>query len=169
MSVGILARFETEAALRNALLQLRDAHIGGLETYTPKPLHAESSASPLPLIVLLAGLLGGSAGFAMQTFASTHAYPENIGGRPLFAWRAFIPISFEIGILFAVMAGVFGYFILNRMPKLYEPIDELDSMRHHPLRDGWLVAIRAPEARTIARAHAILEPLAPAAIEEIPE
>jgi hypothetical protein len=168
MSRGILARFETEGALREALAQLRANHISGIETYTPKPLQEESSASPLPLIVLIAGVLGALAAFAMQTLASTHAYPENIGGRPLFSWRAFIPITFEVGILCAVVAAVFGYFVINRMPGLYEPIDELDSMRHHAMCDGWLVAVRSdvPELRSHARG--ILEHMRPVAVEDIP-
>jgi hypothetical protein len=168
VSAGILVRFETEAALSAALARLRANRVSSLETYTPRPLQDESPSSPLPLIVLIAGVLGGVGAFAMQTFASIHSYPENIGGRPLFSWRAFIPITFEVGILFAVLAGVFGYFVVNRMPRLYEPIDELDSMRYHPMRDGWLVAIRVSEPE-LTQAREVLAPMRPAAIEEIPD
>jgi hypothetical protein len=169
MSAGILVRFQNEAALREALTRLRADRIDNLETYTPKPLEDESASSPLPAIVLLAGVLGSIAAFAMQALASTRAYPEDIGGRPLYSWRAFIPITFEVGILFAVLAGVFGYLVLNRMPSLYRPIDELDSMRYHSMRSGWLVAIRPAEPALLARARGLIEPLEPLAIEEIAE
>jgi hypothetical protein len=167
MSAGILVMFESEAELRRALAQLRADDIPDLRTYTPKPLESEPEHSPLPLIVFMAGVFGACAGFALQVYANTAAYPLNIGGRPDYSWPAFIPITFEIGVLFAVLTGVLGYFVINRMPRLYEEIDELDSMRE-ALRDGWLVAIRSDDARIMERARAIVGALHPAAIEEMP-
>jgi hypothetical protein len=166
MSAGLLVMFETESALCEALARLRAGHIDDLRTYTPKPLESEPTHSPLPLIVFVAGLTGSIAGFAMQVYANTSAYPLDIGGRPRYSWPAFIPITFEIGVLSAVLAAVFGYFVINRMPRLYERVDDFDSMRE-AMRAGWLVAIRADEPERLARARAIVDRLHPAAIEEM--
>jgi hypothetical protein len=168
MSSGLLVMFEDEPSLCRALERLRPLHIGELRTYTPKPLELEPPHSPLPMIVLIAGILGAGAGFGMQLYANTVSYPLDIGGRPENSWPAFIPITFELGVLAAVLAGVFGYFIINRLPRLYDRIDELDSIRE-AMRDGWLMAIRTTDQAQLAQARSIVAELEPLAVEELPE
>ena len=44
------------------------------------------------------------------------AYPLVISGKPFFAWPAFVPITFELGVLGGALGAVFGMFALNRLP-----------------------------------------------------
>jgi ABC-type Fe3+ transport system permease subunit len=168
MSAGLLVMFESEPALCAALERLSGLQLRELRTYTPKPLELEPPRSPLPLIVLIAGLLCAAAGFGMQLYANARSYPLDIGGRPENSWPAFIPITFELGVLAAVLAGVFGYFVINRMPRLYDRIDELDGMRE-AMRDGWLVALRTNDPERLQQARNIVEQLKPISVEELME
>ena len=101
---GILAQFATPADLYRACEQVRDA--GFL----------------LPWIVLGMGLTGAALGFALQTWVHTSAYPLVISGKPYFSWPAFIPITFELGVLFGALGAVFGMLGLNQLPMLNHPL-----------------------------------------------
>jgi hypothetical protein len=160
----IVGSFETEQKLVEALPRLRDAGLGYLETYTPgfvQNAHAKPSA--LPLVVLIAGVLGMIGSFLLQSYATMVSYPVNIGGRPAFSWPAFVPVAFENGILAAVLAGFVGFLVVNRLPSLYRPEDEAMLLRHAS-RNRWCVAIRTemPE-----RAQSILGEMTED-IEEVP-
>jgi len=160
---SIIVAFSTKRQLLDALPALRTAELGEIETYTPAPL--ERGPSPLPTVMLIAGLAGAVAGFFLEAFANVAAYPIDIGGRPQFSWPAFIPIAFENGILAAVLAGFFGFFIVNRMPRLYEPVDQCALMRR-AMRDLWCVAIRTQEQ---GRVRELLRKYSPIRIEDVPE
>lgn len=167
---GILAGFPSEPALNRAVERLVAEKHQLIETYTPKPPHEETeiSGSPLPLVMFIAGMLGFAGFFLLMTYADVRAYPLDIGGRPKFAWPAFIPIAFELGVLCAMGAGFFGYFLVCRMPKLYEAVDNCDSLGDAS-RDGWLVAVRCSDAQCLSEARSLLASLSPKSLEEFDE
>ena len=124
---GVLAEFATPAELYRACERVRDAGFTRWDAHTPFPIHGIEKAmglrrSKLPWIALVMGLTGVAAGFVLQWWVHTKAYPLVISGKPFFAWPAFIPVTFELGILFAALGAVFGMLALNRLP-----------MHHHPL------------------------------------
>ncbi len=158
----LVASFASQGSLIDALPRLRA--LGVVETYTPQALDDDQS-SILPLVVLIAGFAGAAGGFGMQVYANTIGYPVDIGGRPAFSWPAFVPIAFEIGVLSAVLVGFIAFLVVNRLPHLYDPVDEAGLMRE-ALRDRWCVSIRteAPD-----KAQALLRDLSAEAVEELPE
>jgi hypothetical protein len=124
---GILAEFATAADLYHACERVRDSGFTKWDAHAPFPVHGLDKAmglkrSPLPWIVLAMGLSGAGLGFLLQVWVHSSAYPLVISGKPYFAWPAFIPITFEVGVLFAALAAVLGMLGLNRLP-----------MHHHPL------------------------------------
>ena len=124
---GVLAEFATPADLLHACERVRDAGFTRWDAHTPFPVHGIDGAmglrrSPLPWIVLVAGLAGAAGGFGLQWWVHASAYPLVISGKPYFSWPAFIPITFELGILFGALGAVFGMLGLNRLPMLYHPL-----------------------------------------------
>jgi hypothetical protein len=124
---GVLAEFATTTDLYHACERVRDAGFTRWDAHTPFPVHGLDKAmglkrSPLPWIVLVAGLTGAAAGFGLQWWVHASAYPLVISGKPYFAWPAMIPITFELGVLFAAFGAVFGMLGLNKLP-----------MHNHPL------------------------------------
>ena len=124
---GILAEFATPADLYHACERVRDAGFTRWDAHTPFPVHGLDRAmglrrSPLPWIVLGMALTGAALGFILQWWVHAVAYPLVISGKPFFSWPAFIPITFEVSILFGALGAVFGMLGLNQLP-----------MHHHPL------------------------------------
>jgi hypothetical protein len=124
---GLLVEFDGPSALVAAAARVRDAGYRRTDAHTPFPLEELAEAlgarpTILPLLVLLGGLVGCVGGYFMQWFASTIHYPINVGGRPLHSWPMFIPITFELTILFGGLTAVIGMLALNRLPMPYHPL-----------------------------------------------
>ncbi|MBN8874364.1 MAG: DUF3341 domain-containing protein [Rhodospirillales bacterium] len=158
----VVGAFADKAAMQTALARLREAGFNAIETYTPSP--PGEGHSPLPLVILVAGLVGAALGFWWQTHETGQAYPLDIGGRAHFSWPAYVPIAFEIGVLFAITAGVVGFFLINRMPQLWAPVDEAPALRR-ATSDRWCIAIHT-EAPDQAR-HALWR-FAALQVDEVP-
>lgn len=124
---GALARFPTTRALYRACERVRDAGYTRWDAHTPFPVHGLEKAMGLPSsklgwVVLVTGLGGAGLGFLLQTWVHTEAYPLVISGKPLFAWPAFVPVTFELGVLGAALGAVIGMLALNKLPMYYHPL-----------------------------------------------
>ncbi len=163
----IVAMFADESGLAEAVRRCADARVGTVETFTPAPMANDPVASPIPVIVLLAGLVAGAASFWLQTYSSTTGYRFDIGGRPAFAWASFIPTAFENAALIAMAAGFIAFMAINRMPRLYDPVDEAASMRRAS-RDRWILRIASEDDAVLERARALLLNVGAILVEELP-
>jgi hypothetical protein len=159
---GLLVAFASEHELRAALDRLHAASLGEIETYTPRPI--ETGTSIVPSLVLAGGVLGTIASFCLQSYATTIAYPLNVGGRPDLSWPSFIPIAFENGVLVAVLVGFIGYLAVNRLPRLYDPVDECAALRR-AMRDHWCLSISTEHPE---RVRALLHDAPPLTVEALP-
>ncbi len=124
---GLMAEFDTPESVVAAAHAARRAGYKRMDAYTPFPIEELTEAlglhhTRLPLVVLVGGLAGCLGGFGMQYYASVISYPLNIGGRPLNSWPSFVPVTFELTILVAVLSAVLGMLALNGLPQPYHPV-----------------------------------------------
>ncbi len=125
----VLAAFKTPGDLYRACERVRDAGYSRWDAHTPFPVHGLDAAmgmrrSKLPWIVLVVALSGAAGGFALQAWVHNIAYPLTISGKPHFAWPAYVPITFELGVLGGALAAVFGMLGLNELPRHNHPVFE---------------------------------------------
>jgi hypothetical protein len=107
--------------------------------------------SRLPWIVLVLALAGAAGGFALQAWAHSIAYPNVISGKPLFAWQAYVPITFESAVLFGAFGAVLGMLALNRLPRHHHPV--FDSARFERASDDrFFISIESGDPRFEAAA-----------------
>jgi len=124
---GLMAEFEDPNHLVAAAHRAREAGYRRMDAYSPLPIEELHEAigfhdTKLPMIVLIGGLVGCLAGYLLQYWVSTMAYPINVGGKPLNSWPAFIPVTFECTILGAALSAVLGMLGLNGLPQPYHPV-----------------------------------------------
>ena len=62
-----------------------------------------------------AGAKGAAIGFGFQAWVFTEAWPLNFGGKPYLSVPSFIPVTFELTVLFAAFALVFGFLISSKL------------------------------------------------------
>lgn len=130
MAREILAEFETSGGLLDAVAALVEH--GPLEAFTPFPIREleETIGHPrsrIPLYVLVAGLGGATYAFLFQWWANAFNYPLDVGGRPLFSAPAFIPITFEGGVLAGSLTAFFSFLGFCGLPRLWHPLNEIEG------------------------------------------
>jgi hypothetical protein len=124
---GVMAEFETAREILEATRQARQAGYRDMDAYSPYPVEGLATELGLPrtrvpFVVLVGGLVGAAAGFIMQYWSMAVDYPFNVGGRPANSWPVFIPIVFEVMVLVASFAALFGMLLLNGLPQPHHPV-----------------------------------------------
>lgn len=107
-SKGVLGQF---AVPDEALVAAQKTHAAGythFDMLTPFPVHGMDDAMGLkrswvPYLTAVLAFFGIIAAQAMMLYIMVYDWPMNFGGKPAFAWPAFIPITFELMVLFAAI------------------------------------------------------------------
>lgn len=140
-----------------------------VEVHSPFPLEGMRQALGfeeriVPRAFLAGGVAGAFTGFGMQAYTN-FAFPLDVGGRPLIAVPAFMLITFELTVLFAVLAGIGAMFVRNRLPRLHHPL--FDAERFGLASDNrFFVSIALVDCDEDA-AHRALAARDPASIERV--
>lgn len=180
---GLIAEFETPGQVVKAAEQVRDAGFKWWDCCTPFPVHGLDKAmgirpTILPIAVFFAGLTGTIAAFVLQSFTNASdfsvwalvwvtGYPFMISGKPFLSVPAFIPVMFELTILFSALGTFSMMFGFNGLPRLHHPLFRSKRFRR-VTDDRFFVVIEARDPRFFqSRTQAFLESLEPISIEAV--
>jgi hypothetical protein len=124
---GIVAEFETTAAVYHAAEKVIAQGYTRVDAHTPFPVHGldkvlKQGPSHLGWIVVCCGATGIAVAQLMMWWMNAVDYPMWVSGKEPYAWPSTIPITFELMVLLSGLGAVFGMFGLNRLPRLHHPI-----------------------------------------------
>ncbi|MCP5069314.1 MAG: DUF3341 domain-containing protein [bacterium] len=148
---GVLAQFATPEKLMHACAKVRDRGFSSWDAHTPFPIHGLDGAMGLKrswvsAFVLVMGLTGAALGMLMQWWVASKAYPLVISGKPFFSWPAFIPITFECGVLGGAAGAILGLVILGRLPRHHHALFNSERFKR-VTDDAFFISIEAQDPR----------------------
>lgn len=115
--VGI---FGDERDVLRATRTVRSRGLRIVDVYAPYAVHGLDQAmglpaSKLPWVCFALGLAGAAAKVWFEYWTTAVDWPVNVGGKPWDSLPAFIPITFEVMVLFAGLSTVFAFFMVSRL------------------------------------------------------
>jgi Protein of unknown function (DUF3341) len=170
---GLRAEFDNPTDVVRAAQSVYDEGYRKLDAYSPYPIEELSEAigfhkNRVPLVVLIGGLLGASGGAALCYWVSAIAYAENVGGRPLNSWPAFIPVAYECTILLAAIFAVLGMIVMNGLPQPYHPVFNAPRFELAS-RDHFFLCVEAVDPKfDLDQTRAFLSTLGARDVVEVP-
>lgn len=116
----VLGHFDDPDMLMHGIDKLQKNNISIYDVFTPFPIHGIENKlgikrSRLPIAAFLFGITGTITAFTMVYYMLVHDWPMNIGGKPAFAFPDFIPVMFELTVLFCAFGMVFTFFYANHL------------------------------------------------------
>jgi len=124
---AILALYDDPDRLLNAAALAKEHGFQGMDAYTPYPVHGLSEAlgirkSWIPYVTLVMGLSGAALGLTFEIWTQAFDWPINVGGKPMISLPAFIPVTFECGVLIGGTMTLAALLLACGLPDLNTPI-----------------------------------------------
>ncbi len=168
MNKYITAYYTDEHALLKGVKQLKAKGLHIEDVLSPFPVHGLDKAlglrrSRLTRVAFVGGAIGAITGFGFQTWVFTSAYPINFGGKPFFSAPSFIPVTFEVTVLFAAFSMVIAFFIASKIGPGANPVIHDERVTD----DRFLLIVGLDEDQTAAQITAIEKELTEAGAQGI--
>ncbi len=170
---GLMAEFESPSELLTATRRAYTEGYRRMDAYSPFPVADVAEAlgfhrDRVSLVTLIGGIMGGSGAYMLQWWINTIAFPVNVGGRPMHSWPSFVPVTFEMTVLFAGFAAFFGMWAMNGLPMPHHPVFNVEEFSA-VTRDRFFLCIEAADPRfDLIATRAFLESLNPHRVMEVP-
>ena len=170
---GLMAEFPDPTSLVVATRKTHEEGYREMDAYSPFPIHELIDAfhahdHRVQRNVLVGGIVGMLAGFGLCYWVSTIAYPLNIGGRPFNSWPSFIPVTFELTILFASFAAVLSWIMLSGLPMPYHPVFNVPRFAEIASEKGFFLTIESTDPKFDRDAtQRFLDGLEPRGVSEV--
>lgn len=115
-----VACYDDEEVLFPAVKSVRNSGYKLHDVYTPFPVHGLDQAlglkdTDLHVAGFIYGITGTCTAVGFMSWIFTSDWPINFGGKPHFSLPAFIPIVFELTVLFAAVGMVLTFCYLNQI------------------------------------------------------
>ncbi len=120
--------YNDEEDLMRAIESANESGLDIMDVYTPFPVHGLDpimglKESRLHIAGFIYGALGTCTAFGVMTWVFTRNWPIIFGGKPYFSVPAFMPITFELTVLFACVGMVITFYTICGMgPGVTNPI-----------------------------------------------
>lgn len=114
----IYGLYDDEEVLLRAVKQAKTGHLEIYDVFTPFPVHGLDpllglEESRLHQAGFIYGALGTLTAFLGMTWIFTSDWPNIFGGKPYWSVPAFIPITFEMTVLFAAIGMTVTFYVIN--------------------------------------------------------
>lgn len=109
--------YNDEEELKSAVKTAGKDHLDILDVFTPFPVHGLDpilglKESRLHYLGFIYGATGASFGFGLMSWVFTRDWPLVFGGKPYWSVPAFIPITFEMTVLFAAWGMTLTFYTI---------------------------------------------------------
>ena len=116
----IVAGFAQAEDLLDAIRAVQSRGWDVLDVYAPYFIHELDQLlrwrrSRLPVACFLGGAVGAGAALWFQFWTTGWDWPLNVGGRPWNSLPAFVPVAFEMMVLFAGLGMVLTWLLVCRL------------------------------------------------------
>ena len=159
---GLMAQFDSPAAILRAAEKVRDAGYRRWDTFTPFPIHGMDKVMQLGnSLVGWVSLAMGAGAFlsvvGLIWYANDFDYPLIVGGKPMFS----VPMTFVPSYIMLIMGGAVGSLVgmlaFNQLPRLHHPL--LKKPRFElATRDKFIMVIGAADEKfSVTETRKLLE------------
>lgn len=156
----IVGSFSDEEVLFPAVKQVRKAGYKIHDVYTPFPIHGLDKVmglrdTSLHTAGFIYAICGTATAFFFITWVFTTDWQLNIGGKPFFALPAWIPIIFELTVLFSSVGMVLTFCYLCQLA----PFVKKEHFNPRSTDDTFVMALEATPRTGEADTMAFLQSL----------